>query len=235
MAKKIQIRDGNQPVRPRAASSAVQNPTDSPERIPEWLERLRYAVDKKTDGARKVFLRRSVDAILELSMLPEKELETAASASSNFLVLLKALEFPEVLAPLEQLEPLAPSFLQGIRHGRTLLEEGGGVIGVDRVADLLSMSRQAVNRQRQERKLLAISVGKRGYLYPVWQFEGPRTLPGLAETLRTLSGEDPWTHLEFFLRPNHMTDGKRPLDLLREGNLESVLHAAEAEGEMVGV
>jgi hypothetical protein len=46
-----------------------------------------------------------------------------------------------------------------------------------------------------------------------------------------LKPHDAWTKLAFFASENAATDGKKPLDVLRAGGLETVLAAARIYGE----
>ena len=43
--------------------------------------------------------------------------------------------------------------------------------------------------------------------------------------------EDAWMRASFFLRQNGRLDDKRPLDALRDGEIEAVERAARAYGE----
>ena len=56
-------------------------------------------------------------------------------------------------------------------------------------------------------------------------------MPGLEEVLRSFGVEEPWMQASFFLRQNGRLDDRRPLDALREGDVEAVKRAASAYGE----
>src|SRR5580692_5053455 len=47
--------------------------------------------------------------------------------------------------------------------------------------------RQAVEKRRSQGKLVALTTGRHGYRYPVWQFDESGTIPGLQETLSVLA------------------------------------------------
>ena len=93
------------------------------------------------------------------------------------------------------------------------------------------MSRQSVDKRRKQGKLLAVTTGKRGYLYPVWQFGDGGVLPGFEDILSALSDLDPWMKMIFMLGGNSFLDNRTPLELLREGHVEKILKAARAIGE----
>ena len=68
--------------------------------------------------------------------------------------------------------------------------------------------------------------------FPRWQFdEHGRVLAGLEEVLEILNRDerlDAWGKILFFLQTKASLGEKRPLDLLREGNLKDVCLAAQA-------
>ena len=125
--------------------------------------------------------------------------------------------------------------LRGVRARRELLGAEGGTVSSGQAAELLGITPQAVDKRRRTGKLLALPVG-RAYLYPlypVWQFdEGGRggVLGGLEEVLGSFGVEDAWMRASFFLRENGRLDEKRPLDALRDGEIESVERAARLWG-----
>jgi hypothetical protein len=104
------------------------------------------------------------------------------------------------------------------------------MIGAE-VAKLLGLSRQAVDKRRRAGRLLGLSIGRRGFLYPTWQFTESGVLPGLEEVLEDLSDHDSWMQLVFMLTPDAWLDEETPLAELRRGNLDRVRIAAQMLGE----
>ncbi len=179
-----------------------------------------------------IFLARAVDALRDLEqLLPKERIEQAASAPNNYLVLLTALSASQVATQLHQADPLAAARLRAIPRQVALLKDFGGALSAEQAAQWLGISRQAVDKRRRRGLLIGLTQGRRGYAYPVWQFEAGRTLPHLEKVLEALSGHDPWMQMTFFLNGNDRLDGQRPLDALRQGQLEPVLQAASALGE----
>jgi hypothetical protein len=128
-------------------------------------------------------------------------------------------------------DPLAKARLRGVLAMRELLSAGGGAYSASEVAELLAISRQAVDKRRKSGQLLAVELPKRGLLYPAWQFSDTGgTLPGFVDVLRVLGSHDPWAQARFFASGNHRLKGKRPIDLLRAGAVDPVLAAAGAFG-----
>ena len=186
------------------------------------------------------FLARSIALVARLTdRLNEETLGQALAAPSDYHLLLRLVERPEVLALLQASESAAPARLRGLRAREELLAAEGGTASVDEVAEFLHLTRQAVEKRRRAGRLLALSLGRRGYAYPTWQFDpaGPHgVLPGLEAVLGELqtNAHDGWGHLIFFLSPNVRLDGETPLALLRRGDataLAAVRNAARMYGE----
>jgi hypothetical protein len=179
-----------------------------------------------------LFFRRAINALTGLEQaLPQESIEKAIAASTDYLVLLTALTAPSVAPELTAKDPLAAAKLRGAEGQRRLLREFGGVLSSAEVADILQISRQAVDKRRRQDQLIGLTQGKRGYAYPAWQFEGGKTVQNLEIVLDELRGHDPWMQLAFFVNPNDRLDGRTPFRLLRSGELDAVVQAAKAYGE----
>lgn len=213
----------------------------SPPAVPRSLEDAYLLVRDAASGpVRTLFLARAMRSLAEMATrLDAGALSDAAAAPSDLSVLLGALEKPGMIEPYRQDAPLAAARLRGLRARRELLEAEGGTLGASAVADLLGLSRQAVDKRRQARRLLALSTGRRGYAYPAWQFGEQGVLRGLPEVLAALGDDDPWMKLSFFLQPHAMLDDggtpTSPLTALRAGQLDAVLRAARAFGRQGAV
>jgi hypothetical protein len=131
--------------------------------------------------------------------------------------------------------PLAGARLRGLVARQDLLAREGGALGVQEVAKLLQLSRQAVHKRHRAGRLLAIDCGRHGYLYPAWQFVPGGVLQGLEEVLQTLVDHDPWMQLAFFVSENAALESGTPLDALRRNDLPLVLRAARLYGEQGGL
>lgn len=164
----------------------------------------------------------------------DQTLGDAAGAASDYEALLRLLEHPEVAGALRAQNPLLPARLRWLRDRERLLEAEGGAVSVAEAAALLHMTRQGVDKRRKEGRLLGLSAGRREYLYPLWQFAESGTLPGLEDVLKALASLDPWGQAAFILSGDARLGGARPLDLLRRGEVEPVVAAAESYGEQGG-
>jgi len=196
---------------------------------PEWLRRLQDKLATNTPG--RVFLMRAIDAILELTELSDDCLATAAAAPNNFWVLLRALEAPAAMKTLAAVDPLAPAHLRGLEAKHRLVQQGGGVLTAAQAARALRLSRQAVDKRRLAGKLLALALGRRGYVYPAWQFTPRGTVQGLEGILGALREHDPWMQAAFFLNRNSRLGDRTPVEMLSAGRLEEARAAAHAYGE----
>ena len=78
----------------------------------------------------------------------------------------------------------------------------GGALTAEEAADLLDITRQAVDKRRNQHQLIGLTQGRRGYAYPSFQFEDGKTIAGLAEVLRALEVHDPWIQPTFFANGN---------------------------------
>ena len=202
----------------------------------EIEETVRGLVSPGDVSVRGAFARRALRAVARLSQhMGEASLREAVSASTDYGVLLTALESEPGLAVLAQEDPLAEARLRGIEARQRLLTAEGGALGVQEAASLLNLSRQAVYKRFRAGKLLAVDCGRHGYAFPAWQFSSEGVLPGLEETLIALAEHDAWMKLAFFLSENAALKGKSPLTALRQGKLNEVLRAARLYGEQGAV
>jgi hypothetical protein len=216
---------------------AITSPTISPElmrssssSVIEASERVLRAGQAPGKSA---FIARAMNALAALTdELDEETLADAAGASSDAQALLKALDQPEVYAALRAHDPLLPARIRGIGARQRLLEAEGGALSAAEAATLLGITRQAVDKRRRAGTLIGLQAGKRGYLYPRWQFTTDGvSLSGLPELLADLAEFSPWMQAGFILSPNLRLNNARPIDALRDGSIDSVRQAAQSYGE----
>lgn len=91
------------------------------------------------------------------------------------------------------------------------------------VRSRLRISRQAVAAKAGRRRLLRVITTEGDHLYPVWQFDGSRVVPGLTEVISRFpeSAVDGWT-LAAWLRTPDPDLGEPPLDALARGEVDRV-------------
>lgn len=193
------------------------------------------ASEIESQPLRARFLARSIVALTKIAeRLDKRELAKAMASPSAADGLYTALTQPGAIEILQG-GPLSAARLRGVQARNAMLAAEGGTLASDEVAELLHLSRQAVDKRRTSGKLLAVEVGRRGFRYPAWQFGEGASLPGLEEILSLLHAHPPLAQMRFFLSGDHALGGARPLDLLRRGDLSPVRRAARVFGEQRAV
>ena len=139
------------------------------------------------------------------------------------------------LAPLgidlSAVDPFVEAMARGAAIKRELLTSGGGGLTSSQVASALGMTRQAVDKRRGRRALLAVPNGSGEYVYPACQFTSDGVVPGLEEVLRAFRIQNPWTQLSVLLAPAPALGGKTILDALKSGDAERAITLARSFGE----
>ena len=93
------------------------------------------------------------------------------------------------------------------------------------VASLLGVTKQAVAKRRG---LLRLVQRDGQTVYPVFQFDGDRPVPGLRTVLLELEPHvaTPWTIASWLTSPQASIDDQRPIDAMRRGNVTPTVQAA---------
>jgi hypothetical protein len=185
-----------------------------------------------TEPARQIAATRALRAVSRaIANSSIQALADAASAPTDVEVLVRALQQPDAIEMPQSDDPLGPARLRGLRERERLLKVEGGMLSADEVAKHFNITRQAVNKRRQQRALVGLDAGRHGYLYPAWQFVREGTIPGLEDLLDALKPHDPWMQHIFMVSRNTRLTDRTPLEELRHGRRDDVLKAARALGE----
>jgi len=156
--------------------------------------------------------------------LSRKPLLVAAEAAPNVLVEKMA---ESAYAP----SPRALALLRGKEISEKDLKESGGSFTLEHVETLLGITRQAIDKKVQDDALLTIPGPHGRRRYPVVQFTDDGTVPpGLKDVLKSLPSTNGWFRLNFLVTPDAHLHGRRPVDVLKEGNIELVVMAAKGVG-----
>ena len=170
------------------------------------------------DPVRAAFQRRSLEALGRIaSTAPIENLVEALSAPTDVGTLARALGDNDVVgAAVMSLEPLAPLIARNAEHRYELQEAAGGMLTAPDVAQLLNISRQAVDKRRRSNGLLALRQGG-DWHYPRCQFDEARrdVVTGLPRFLKMAKIESPWVILDLLLAPDTALGGRTPLAVLR--------------------
>jgi hypothetical protein len=122
-----------------------------------------------------------------------------------------------------------PALAAAIARGKIvklkIVAAEGGSITCKEVAGLLGISEKSVIRRWRNYRLVGWTNGKT-VRFPVWQFSNGKLLPGIQEALQIFRSDDHWRVLIYFLGNRRSLAMKRPLDLLRCGEINKVIRHA---------
>jgi hypothetical protein len=173
------------------------------------LERLTGAVVKR------------IESVPEKTALDLLKQGTDAEMMVSFATTAEA--FPE--ASTARIDPLAKARARGVSLRQRILARDD-MLTLAEAAQALGLTAPAVNDRFRAGKLIALEAGARGRRYPAWQFEDEVAGKPLEAVLEVLKGLSPWTSYRFFTTPDSTLDGETPLDVLRRGDIEAVVEAA---------
>jgi hypothetical protein len=148
--------------------------------------------------------------------------------TSEYAILAKVIDsfIPKSKARISEEKAREIVLARGALARKRLEHAEGGAVSAEEVADLLGLSRQGVDYLRKAKRVVAWRLTSGKWHYPVWQFDGGRVRPGIAECLKELPSEDPWSQMIFFLSPRESLSGRRPLDLILIGDVSNAIAAA---------
>jgi hypothetical protein len=192
---------------------------------------------RAADGARQAlaqaFLKRSVKMLERVSSSASSEaLKSALSSPTDVGGVASLLsDLAPLGVDLSAVDPFLEAMARGAAIKRELLTGGGGGLTSSQVARALSITRQAVDKRRSRRALLAVPNGSGEYVYPACQFTSDGVINGLEEVLRAFRIRSPWTQLSVLLASAPALGGKTLLEALKSGALEKAIAIAASFGE----
>ncbi len=121
----------------------------------------------------------------------------------------------------------ALAILDGVRIAQENLRQSGGAYDLDQVRTLLrGISRQAIDKRVQEGSLLAVPGPSNHRSFPTLQFNADGTvIEGLKSVREALPTDNPWNVLNFLAQPDERLNGRKPVDVLKEGKVDLVVEA----------
>lgn len=136
--------------------------------------------------------------------------QAVGSASSDTLAdIIGASDLRQALsiAPRD-IPPPPPERLAAVKAARTattrfreeLAQRAGGMYDRAEVAELLSLTPAAIDKQRQRRQILGVTYGTE-LRYPAAQFVDGAIVKGLKKVLEALSDMNPWGQLQLLTTP----------------------------------
>jgi hypothetical protein len=141
----------------------------------------------------------------------------------------------KVLVALKRLQSLAPFSPEeaGERLVGELQAAEGGAFSGQELRKAFKLTPQVLHRRRKERRIIYWRDARHDFFYPRWQFTATGALlPGVQDVLQIFNSGDEWRVMSYFLGPRKQLNNRRPLDLLRAGEIAKVIahardHAAE--------
>jgi hypothetical protein len=179
------------------------------------------------------FMKRSVKMLQRVTAVASSEtLKAALSAPTDVGGLASLLSD---LAPLgidlSAVDPFVEAMSRGANVKRELLESAGGALSSSQAAAVLGVTRQAVDKRRIRRALLAVPNGSGDYLYPACQFVPDGVIPGFERVLHAFAIRSPWTQLSVLLAPAPALAGMTILEALNSGRVDNAISVAASFGE----
>lgn len=125
----------------------------------------------------------------------------------------------------EEAVALARSILERDVADRLWADQVGPAMTQQDVAGLLGKTEQAVSK---DPRLVRLRTAEGRPIYPVVQFDGRGVLPGVAEVVAVLGpvAVTPWTVAAWLTGSHAELDDRRPVDVLRSGEVAAVVGAA---------
>ncbi|MBS9423149.1 DNA-binding protein [Photorhabdus caribbeanensis] len=119
------------------------------------------------------------------------------------------------------------------------IERMGGVIKAVDVADILGITRQAVNLRVKGNKLLAFKKNS-DHVFPLFQFKEGGLLPHFEDVMKAMSNDiGPVSRISFLTTPlsDKNGKGKTPIEIMKEDSsiddVSKMLRAAKQMGEQI--
>jgi hypothetical protein len=193
----------------------------------------RHSAGSAQRALAQAFLSRSVKMLERVSSAASSEaLQSALSSPTDVGGVATLLSD---LAPLGLEVSVADPFVEAMARGaaikQELLTSGGGGLTSSQVASALGITRQAVDKRRLRRALLAVPNGSGEYVYPACQFTSDGVIPSLEDVLRAFRIASPWTQLSVLLASTPALEGKSLIDALKSGGTERAVAIAASFGE----
>ncbi len=129
--------------------------------------------------------------------------------------------------------PRAKALIKGIEIAQEDLRSSGGAYDLEQVRKLLhDVSRQRVDKRVREGSLLAVPGPSNKRRYPTIQFmEDGTVVEGLQMVRIALPTKNDFAILNFLIHPDQRLGNRKPIDLLKAGEVNLVVEAARRVGE----
>jgi hypothetical protein len=193
----------------------------------------KHPADSARQALAQAFLKRSVKMLERVSWSASSDaLKSALSSPTDVGGVASLLSDVAPLGvDLSAVDPFMEAMARGAAIKQELLTNGGGGLTSSQVSSALGITRQAVDKRRNRRALLAVPNGSGEYVYPACQFTSDGVITGLEEVLRAFQIRSPWTQLSMLLASSPALGGKTILEALKSGAIERAVAIAASFGE----
>lgn len=158
--------------------------------------------------------------------------------AGSYRMVTKPQPLPEPAIDMAAFEPDARSraLLRGRDIARTDLKAAGGAFDLAQVRELLhGVARQRIDARVKEGSLLAVPGPSNRRRFPTVQFtRDGEVVAGLKDVQMALPTRNPWAVLNFFVQPDDRLNGRKPIDVLKAGDIDAVVSAARSMGHAGG-
>ncbi len=193
-----------------------------------------FVVKTLPPGVRVTFVAKSLTAKKKLKAWASERMGQAdrvVTSERSKLAKAKANIESSVYAPNSR----ARALLQGVNIAEADLKEAGGAFKPEEVQKLLNgVSRQALEKRVKDGSLLAVPGPSNRRRYPAIQFTRYGVVPGLKKVQEALPTRNPWAILNFLVRSDSRLGGRKPIEVLRNGDVDLVVSAARGVGVQGG-
>lgn len=181
----------------------------------------------ETVRAPRVSRRLSMLSML-LDNLSDKQISSLKDIIERQKIEIKALKEKKL-----ECNELVESIKDGRKGKNALISQ---MVQGAKFAKLLGVSRQTINTQRNQGKLIAVG-DKNGNYYPTWQVgKDHKVYDVIPAVIQEIGYDDDWSHVLFFLNANEFLNGKTPRSLLgTKDNEELILNAAKVYNQHIAL
>ena len=187
---------------------AAGRPVDRPDRRRDPADAVRAAFRERAGHA--------IDYIARAATV--EALTDALAAPTDFGTVARALRDPNSFPAALSLDPMTDALARGAAEREGLAAKANGLLSAEEAGRALGgISRQAVDKRRRGRQLLAVRLAN-DWRYPAAQIRpNGEVVPGLADILGELADVGPWAILDFLLAEDAALGGAAPLAALSRG------------------
>jgi len=115
-------------------------------------------------------------------------------------------------------------YQEGLKFIETLKGAEGGALTSVEIHNKYGITSAMLRQSRASRGIIFWRERHGAFHYPVWQFGvSGAVLPGIEDLLQLFASEDQWRIMLYFLSNRRSLRRRRPLDLLRTGELNFLL------------